>query len=243
MLQIFHDLLLGGIRSSWDEKDTNEVKWLTRDQIDQAAQYIERINSVINVIVPSHPLKTRLEHFLGELRSLQGNHVDAIAHYQRALSMSDVTLEQNHPLRAFLLHEMAESVQHLGNDVDSAEILHRALTDTDSHVLRVVSLQNLAHVHEKQEDWAAAISCYQDIIAIPDLPPNSLEIVRAYYEMGDAFFFMVNTSEAMRSYECALDLLRRHHQENHPLLNDVRARMTIVQNLLSDIKLCFSDEQ
>lgn len=221
--------IMAAIKSPWDRNDSNEDDSSTQQNLNQGIENIERLYSSINTIVPSLPGRARFEHALGILHSYQKDHTKAIEHYNRALVLSDTELEQSHPSRPLLSHGLASSVEHISNDDEAAQILHRSLLDTNQNATHVATFKKLANYHEKREDWPAAIACYRDIISLPYLPPNSIEIICAYCEIGDAFFSMVKISEAMENYRRALDLLQQHHPEDHQLLKDIHLRIDFVQ--------------
>ena len=113
----------------------------------------------------------------------------------------------------------------------SREGLTISSCSADAHV-QFYTLLNMSY--HAQGNWIAVIECCQSYINMPQLPPNSPFIVRAYITCGEAYAQLEDYGAAFLNYTKALELQHQHHPPRHPLTAEVYVELGILFHTVGD---------
>jgi tetratricopeptide (TPR) repeat protein len=196
-----------------DQSDSsNECEFLEEIQ-----RFFHQLQNSLPTMFFSDQLNSLVSHcgtviqMLGEI--LTGNfEMD-----EQDLSINHIVVHREHPLnlvKQFLIFVRATK---LPNNERAVELCQKVVEETNSDVLRAMTLIHLAGLYEKQKNWSALLTCCIDLLQLPLLPANSPMIVEAYHKIAVALESMNLYDEALDYYQRALKLHRQHHATESPL--------------------------
>jgi tetratricopeptide (TPR) repeat protein len=143
--------------------------------------------------------------------------------YDRLKSnMNNVLSEKDYNRPAVLVY-MAYSFAMDGDYDRAISLVREGLSVTCSYNsdTNVILYQCLVTFYKGQKNWSEVIESCQIIIDMPQIPPSSSAIIKAYIERGNACIELADLGEAYFSYTKALELQNQHHAPNHPLTSEI----------------------
>ena len=229
--RIFRDMLsaMKGFHGDIAEKMENvtlDSFSLTQFSIESFGKYPELTK------IKEHPswqllLRKKVQPFLERYKMNDQSHGPTIDNTLQVYH--DATFSEEDHDRITWCSDLAEVAREQGNDEEAIRLLREGLSIPCSQALpRILSYIRLEVIYLRQKNWVAVIECCQDIINMPQLPPNSPYIVEAYMLCGYACRELEDYSEALLSYTKALELQHQHHPPRHHLTAEVYIQMGIL---------------
>ena len=152
---------------------------------------------------------------------------------------NDKQLSEKNPQRIEWCWQLANDA-YKKSDYDRAiQLLRESLAIPSNKVHHAKIYRRLYWIYHKQGNWLAAFECCQNIISMPQLPPNSSFIVDAYLKCGRACTQLEDYSEALLSYTKALELQEQHHPPRHPGTADIHVQLGSLFSIVSDLDAAF----
>ena len=146
----------------------------------------------------------------------------------------DKVFSEKDPQRILLCLHMADEAYKKGDSDQAIRSLREGLTTPTYTLFHFALYRKLIEIYNKQRNWPAAIECYHDIINMPQLPPNSPEIVQAYINCGLTCRLLGDYAEELLNYTKALELQHQHHPPRHPRTAEVHLQLGIVFSRIGD---------
>ena len=184
-------------------------------------------NEVLETVIKlfADPKRVRWDSLLSDylsdahnnfLREIESNRQHmSIADLERSKSDKDVELPEKHPIRVLHLRDMASRAANIAEYDQAIKLIQNGLSIPCTNDGRVLLYQELAEIYEKQGNWLEAIKSHQQIINMPQLPPNSSVIIEAHVRCGNEYSEIKEFSQAYNCYAKALDLQLQHYPHDH----------------------------
>jgi tetratricopeptide (TPR) repeat protein len=165
----------------------------------------------------------------------QDNETFRLMNFEEMQSAIDQILVKNDPRRIGFLRLMAVKATKEKKDDQAIEFLRNALLIPCNDDERATLYNQLAKIYEKQNNWPAALECYENIISMIQLSETSTKLPLAH--IGAAIIYGKNQDDhnAIVHYKRGVQLYCQYQSPHHPIVSSYKIVIGLKFKKLGDM--------
>jgi tetratricopeptide (TPR) repeat protein len=165
----------------------------------------------------------------------QGNETFRLMNFEEMQSAIDQIWVKNDPRRIRFLQMMVDNATQEKRDDQAIECLRNALLIPCNDDERAALYNQLAKIYEKQNNWPAALECYENIISMIQLSETSKTLPLAHIGAAKIYGKNQDDHNAIVHYKRGVQLYCQYQSPHHPIVSSYKIVIGLKFKKLGDM--------